>query len=49
MAKANQVLVEKDVAIPLRDGVTTLADVYRPLTGPPAPVVLAVSRLPAGS
>ena len=40
MAKANQVLVEKDVAIPLRDGVTTLADVYRPLTGPPAPVVL---------
>jgi putative CocE/NonD family hydrolase len=40
MAAVRQVLVEKNVPIPLRDGVTTYADVYRPHDGPPAPVVL---------
>lgn len=40
MAAVGRVLVEKDVPIPLRDGVTTYADVYRALDGPPAPVVL---------
>jgi putative CocE/NonD family hydrolase len=40
MPRVQQVLVEKDIPIPLRDGVTTYADVYRPLEGPPAPVVL---------
>ncbi len=40
MARVRRVLVEKDVVIPLRDGVATYADVYRPLDGPPAPVVL---------
>ena len=40
MAAVQQVLVEKNLAIPLRDGVTTYADLYRPLDGPPAPVVL---------
>ena len=40
MAGVRKVLVEKDVAIPLRDGVLTYGDVYRPLDGPPAPVVL---------
>lgn len=40
MPKVKRVLVEKDVPVPLRDNVTTYADVYRPLDGPPAPVVL---------
>jgi uncharacterized protein len=40
MAKVARVLVEKDVPIPLRDGVTTYADIFRPLEGPPAPVVV---------
>src|SRR6266508_3163566 len=40
MARVRQVLVDKDVPISLRDGVTTYADVYRPLDGTPAPVVL---------
>ena len=40
MAAVNRVLVEKDVVIPLRDGIKTYADVYRPLEGAPAPVVL---------
>ena len=40
MARVRQVLVEKDVPIPLRDGTTTFADVYRPLVGPPVPAVL---------
>ena len=40
MAAVKRVLVEKNVAIPLRDGVTTYADLYRPQDGPPAPVVL---------
>src|SRR5579871_2069685 len=40
MAAVKRVLVEKNVAIPLRDGVTTYADLYRPVGSPPAPVVL---------
>lgn len=40
MSKIRQVLVDKDFPIPLRDGAVTYADVYRPLDGPPAPVVL---------
>jgi uncharacterized protein len=40
MAAVRNVLVEKSVPIPLRDGVTTYADIYRPQDGPPAPTVL---------
>jgi putative CocE/NonD family hydrolase len=40
MSNVRRVLVEKDIPIPLRDGVVTYADVYRPLDGPPAPTVL---------
>ena len=40
MPRVKRVLVEKDVPIPLRDGTTTYADVYRPDEGAPAPVVL---------
>ena len=40
MRQARTVLVEKDVAIPLRDGVTTYADVYRPAGETPVPVVV---------
>ncbi len=40
MPHANRILIEKHVPIPLRDGVTTYADIYRPLEGPPAPAVL---------
>ena len=40
MARISRILIEKDVPIPLRDGVTTYADVYRPLEGEPGPVVL---------
>lgn len=39
-----RVLVEKNVAIPLRDGVITYADVYRPADGPPTPGL--VTRTP---
>ncbi len=38
------VLVEKNVRIPLRDGVQTYADVYRPADGPPLPAI--VTRTP---
>jgi uncharacterized protein len=37
-------LVDRDVAIAMRDGVVLRADVYRPGTGPPVPAV--VSRTP---
>ena len=44
MPRVRQVLVEKDVPVPLRDGTTSYADVYRPMEGPPAPVVLVRTR-----
>ncbi len=40
----SQVLVEKHVPIPLRDGVTTYADIYRPASGPAMPGI--VTRTP---
>ena len=39
--RAERVLVEKNVAIPLRDGVITHGDLYRPADGPPQPAVIA--------
>jgi len=36
-------LVERDVAIPLRDGVRIYADIFRPPEGPPVPALLAWS------
>jgi putative CocE/NonD family hydrolase len=41
---AKRVLVERNVAVPMRDGVILRANVYRPDTSEPVPVVL--SRLP---
>src|SRR5579875_1226219 len=35
-------LIERDVPIPLRDGVMLRADVFRPADGPPVPVVLSM-------
>ena len=43
MAPAN-VLVEKNVTVPMRDGVETYGDLYRPADGAPAPGI--VSRTP---
>ena len=43
MAPAN-VLVEKNVTVPMRDGVETYGDLYRPAGGAPAPGI--VSRTP---
>lgn len=40
------VIVERGVAIPMRDGVKLYADVWRPVTGEPLPVL--VSRTPYG-
>ena len=34
------ILVERDVAIPLRDGVTIRADIYRPVDGQDCPIVM---------
>ena len=39
-----QLTIEKNVGVPMRDGVSLAADVYRPQTGGPHPVVLL--RLP---
>ena len=39
-----RVLIEKTVVVPLRDGVRTYADVYRPADGPPAAAI--VTRTP---
>ena len=41
---AKRVLVEKHVSIPLRDGTTTFADLYRPGDGPQVPAL--VTRTP---
>src|SRR3979490_3200407 len=38
------ILIEKNVMVPMRDGVSLAADVYRPAEGGPVPVLL--SRLP---
>ncbi len=40
MPHADRVLIEKNIPIPLRDGVTTYGDIYRPFEAAPAPVVL---------
>ncbi len=40
----DRVLVEKNVPIPLRDGVTTYADVFRPADGLTVPCI--VTRTP---
>jgi putative CocE/NonD family hydrolase len=40
MAARGAITVEYDVPVPLRDGTVLLADVYRPASGEPAPVVL---------
>ena len=45
-APAREVKVEKNVAVPMRDGTILRADVYRPTTGGPYPVL--VSRSPYG-
>ncbi len=45
-APALEIKVEKDVAVPMRDGTILRADVYRPTTGGPYPVL--VSRSPYG-
>ena len=38
------ILIEKNVMVPMRDGVKLATDVYRPVEGGPVPVLL--SRLP---
>lgn len=45
-APALEIQVEKNVAVPMRDGTILRADVYRPTTGGPYPVL--VSRSPYG-
>jgi len=45
-APALEIKVEKNVAVPMRDGTVLRADVYRPTTGGPYPVL--VSRSPYG-
>ncbi|MCZ6708423.1 MAG: CocE/NonD family hydrolase, partial [Chloroflexi bacterium] len=40
----SRVLVEKNISIPLRDGVVTRADLYRPADGPATPAI--VTRTP---
>lgn len=45
-APALEIKVEKNVAVPMRDGTILRADVYRPTTGGPYPVL--VSRSPYG-
>ena len=35
-----QILIEKDVAVPMRDGATLMADVYRPKDGARVPAIL---------
>ena len=44
MSVVGRVLVEKNVAVPLRDGVKTYGDLYRPAEGPPVPAI--VTRTP---
>ena len=39
--RPDRVLVEKNVAVPLRDGVTTYGDLYRPLDIGPVPAVIS--------
>jgi len=39
-AAAAQILIEKDVAVPMRDGATLMADVYRPKDGAKVPAIL---------
>ena len=39
----SDVVLEKDVAVTLRDGVTIYVDVYRPAVGPTVPVIVAWS------
>ena len=36
-------IIERDVAVPVRDGVTVLADVFRPAGGGPVPPLIAWS------
>lgn len=38
------ILIEKNIMVPMRDGVRLATDVYRPAEGGPVPVLL--SRLP---
>jgi uncharacterized protein len=35
-----QILIEKDVAVPMRDGATLMADIFRPKDGGPVPAIL---------
>jgi uncharacterized protein len=45
-ARAGEIVVEQDVAVPMRDGVVLRADVYQPAGGGPFPVL--VYRTPYG-
>jgi putative CocE/NonD family hydrolase len=46
MPAFDQIVIEHDVAVPMRDGTILRANVYRPATGGPFPV--ALTRLPYG-
>jgi len=35
-------VIERDVAIPMADGVALAADVFRPCAGPPVPVIMSM-------
>ena len=41
---SSRILIDRDVAISMRDGTTLRADIYRPDTGEPSPTTL--NRLP---
>jgi putative CocE/NonD family hydrolase len=45
-ARAQEIVIDRDVAVPMRDGVVLRADIYRPADGGPYPVL--VLRSPYG-
>ena len=40
LARADAMVVERDVMVPMRDGVRLATDIYRPASGGPVPVIL---------